>query len=63
MLSIASLAVLAVVAAALWKLFRGYFVKSPFDNIPGPARSSLLQGTLQMYSLPTEIDITARQPC
>lgn len=51
MLSVASLAVLAVVAAALWKLFRGYFVKSPFDNIPGPARSSLLQGTLSSQLL------------
>ncbi|KAI0791025.1 cytochrome P450 [Abortiporus biennis] len=32
-----------------WKLLNGYFVKSPLDNIPGPARASLFIGNLGQF--------------
>jgi hypothetical protein len=44
MTSIACLSLLGVVVLALWKLFRGYVVKSPLDNIPGPKRTSFWRG-------------------
>ena len=30
----------------LWKFFRQWVVKSPLDNIPGPERTTFLQGNL-----------------
>nr|BAL05185.1 cytochrome P450 [Phanerodontia chrysosporium] len=34
----------AALIAIIWKLFQGYLVKSPLDNIPGPERSSFWLG-------------------
>ncbi|KAI0347505.1 cytochrome P450 [Trametopsis cervina] len=31
---------------ALWQALRAYVLKSPLDNVPGPARASLTQGNL-----------------
>ncbi|PIL33301.1 cytochrome P450 [Ganoderma sinense ZZ0214-1] len=46
-----SLAIAAfVVAFILWHVFRNFFTRSPFDNIPGPPSSSWITGdTLKLF--------------
>ncbi|KAM5541912.1 hypothetical protein V8D89_004222 [Ganoderma adspersum] len=45
------LAVVSVpVVFVLWRVFRNFFIRSPFDNIPGPPSSSWLTGnTLKLF--------------
>nr|VWP02043.1 DNA repair protein Rad7 [Ganoderma boninense] len=35
-----------VLVYILWRVFRNYFIRSPFDNIPGPPSSSWLAGNV-----------------
>lgn len=41
-------ALLGLVLQVLWKVFRGYLVKSLLDNVPGPNRSSFWTGMLSL---------------
>nr|BAL05087.1 cytochrome P450 [Phanerodontia chrysosporium] len=41
------LVLVATAAWALWRLFRHYILRSPLDNIPGPASSSFIYGNLK----------------
>lgn len=48
--------VVAVSAAwALWELLKGYVLKSPLDNIPGPPGKSLWKGSLPYLLAPSEV--------
>ena len=33
----------------LWRVFRNFFIKSAFDNIPGPPSSSWITGAYALY--------------
>lgn len=41
------------VAWVLWQLLKAYLLKSPLDNLPGPDRTSFLQGAHEIPTLTT----------
>lgn len=49
-------ALLSVLVWGGWKLLRAYFIRHPFDNLPGPQRSSILKGTLLFMVLSGWVD-------
>lgn len=48
MIPLAPVLVLAGALWLLWRVFRAYVLRSPLDNIPGPASVSFLKGTYVM---------------
>ncbi|KAI0737372.1 cytochrome P450 [Daedaleopsis nitida] len=46
MVSIVGYSSAGVVAYVVWRLLRGYFVRSPLDNIPGPPPTSKIAGDM-----------------
>lgn len=41
---VALFSIVAVGGWLLWKVFQNYLVRSPLDNVPGPARTSFWKG-------------------
>lgn len=63
-LQLAFLALLFVSVWILWKLFRGYAVWSPLDDIPGPLRSSLWSGEYSRFlKMSAEFIVTMQVTC